>query len=58
MDTLDFSQQTEDLIDVDDKVVVSEISMAMLWTLREQAITRIEFFFDRDQALEAAGVRE
>ena len=72
MDTLDFSQQTEELIDVDDKVVVlvrwvargrasgaqGEISMAMVWTLQEQAITRIEFFLDRDQALEAAGVRE
>jgi ketosteroid isomerase-like protein len=72
MSTLDFEQQTEDLIGVDDKVVVlvrwvgrgkasgaqGEISMAMLWTLREQAITRIEFFLDRAQALEAVGLRE
>ena len=72
MDTLDFSQQTEDLVDVDDKVVVlvrwvgrgrasgaqSEISMAMVWTVREQAITRVEFFLDRAQALEAVGLRE
>ena len=72
MSTLDFDQQTEDLIGVDDKVVVlvrwvgrgkasgaqGEISMAMLWTLREQAITRIEFFLDRAQALEAVGLRE
>ena len=72
MGTLDFEQQTEDLIGVDDKVVVlvrwfgrgkasgaqGEISMAMLWTLREQAITRIEFFLDRAQALEAVGLRE
>ena len=72
MGTLDFEQQTEDLIGVDDKVIVlvrwvgrgktsgaqGEISMAMLWTLREQAITRIEFFLDRAQALEAAGLRE
>jgi len=72
MDTLDFDQQTEDLIDVHDKVVVlvrwvgrgkasgaqGEISMAMVWTVREQAITRVEFFLDRAQALEAAGLRQ
>jgi ketosteroid isomerase-like protein len=71
MDTLDFDQQTEDLIDVDDKVVVlvrwvgrgkasgaeGELSMAMVWTVREQAITRIEFFIDRAEALEAVGLR-
>ena len=71
MGTLDFDQQTEDLIDVDDKVVVlvrwvgrgkasgaqGEISMAMVWTVREQAITRVEFFLDRAQALEAVGLR-
>jgi len=72
MDTLDFDQQTEDLIDVDDKVVVlvhwvgrgkasgaqGEISMAMVWTVREQAITGIEFFLDRARALKAVGLRE
>ena len=72
MGTLDFDQQTEDLIDVDDKVVVlvrwvgrgkasgaqGEISMAMVWTVREQAITRVEFFLDRAQALEAVGLRQ
>jgi ketosteroid isomerase-like protein len=72
MDTLDFDQQTEDLIDVDDKVVVlvrwvgrgkasgaqGEMSMAMVWTVREQAITRIEFFLDRAEALTAAGLRQ
>jgi ketosteroid isomerase-like protein len=71
MATLEFDQQTEDLIDVDDKVVVlvrwagrgkasgaqGEISMAMGWTVREQAITRVEFFLDRAQALEAVGLR-
>ena len=70
--TLDFDQQTQDLIDVDDKVVVlvrwvgrgkasgaqGEISMAMVWTVQEQAITSIEFFLDRAQAVEAAGLRE
>lgn len=35
-----------------------EISMAMVWTVREQAITRVEFFLDRAQALEAVGLRE
>jgi ketosteroid isomerase-like protein len=72
MATLDFDQQTEDLIDADDKVLVlvrwvgrgrasgaqGEISMAMVWTVREQAITRVEFFLDRAQALEAVGLRE
>jgi len=70
MDTLDFDQQTEELIDVGDKVVVlvrwvgrgkasgaqGEISLAMVWTVREQAITRVEFFLDRAKALEAAGL--
>ena len=72
MDTLDFDQQTEDLIAVDDKVVAlvrwvgrgktsgaqGEVSMAIVWTVRDQAITRLEFFLDRAQALEAAGLRE
>jgi ketosteroid isomerase-like protein len=70
--TLEFDQRTEDVIDVDDKVVVlvrwvgrgkasgaqGEISMAMVWTVREQAITRVEFFLDRADALEAVGLRE
>jgi ketosteroid isomerase-like protein len=72
MDTLDFEQHTEDLIDVGDQVVAlvrwrgrgkasgaqGEISMAMVWTVREQAITRIEFFLDRARALEAVGLRD
>jgi ketosteroid isomerase-like protein len=72
MDTLDFDQQTEDLISVDDKVVAlvrwrgrgkasgaqGEISMAMVWTVREQTITSIEFYLDRARALEAVGLRE
>jgi len=67
MATLDFDQQTEDLIDVGDKVVLlvrwvgrgkasgaqGEISMAMVWTVRDQVITRVEFFLDRARALEA-----
>jgi ketosteroid isomerase-like protein len=72
MDTLDFDQQTEDLIDVDDKVVTlvrwrgrgrssgaqGEISLAIVWTLRERRIARVAFFLDRAEALEAAGLRE
>ena len=72
MGTLDFDQQTEDLIGVDDKVVLlvrwvgrgkasgaqGELSMAMVWTVREQAITRVEFFLDRVRAMEAVGLPE
>ena len=72
MDTLDFDQQSEDLLSVDDKVVAlvrwvgrgrtsgaqGEISMAMVWTLRDGAITKLEFVLDRAQALEAAGLSE
>ena len=72
MDTLDFDQQTEDLISVGDKVVAlvrwrgrgkasgaqGEISLAIVWTVRERAITRLEFFLDRAEALEAVGLSE
>ena len=72
MATLDFDQQTEDLISVDDKVVAlvrwrgrgrasgaqGEISMAIVWTVQEQAITRIEFFLDRAEAFAVVGLRE
>ena len=62
MGTLDYDQQTEDLIDVDDKVVelVRWVGRgkAMVWTVREQAITSVEFFLDRAQALEAVGLRD
>ena len=73
MDTLDFDQQTEDLIAVDDDKVVAlvrwvgrgkasgaqgELSIAMVWTVREQAITSLEFYLDRAQALEAVGLRK
>ena len=72
MDTLDFDQQTEDLIPVDDKVLAlvrwrgrgkasgaqGEISLAIVWTVRQRAITRLEFFLDRAEALEAVGLSE
>ena len=70
MATLDFDQETEDLIDAGDRVIVlvrwvgrgkasgaqGELSMAMVWTVREQAVTKIEFFLDRAEALAAAGL--
>jgi ketosteroid isomerase-like protein len=72
MATLDFEQRTEDLISVDDKVVAlvrwrgrgrtsgaeAEISLAIVWTVRDQAITRVEFFLDRAEAFEAVGLRQ
>ena len=71
MATLDFDQETEDLIDAGDRVIVlvrwvgrgkasgaqGELSMAMVWTVRERAITSVEFFLDRAEALDAAGLR-
>jgi hypothetical protein len=56
---------------VDDKVVVlvrwvgrgkasgaqGEISMAMVWTVREQAITTVELL-DRAEAFETVGLRD
>jgi hypothetical protein len=32
--------------------------MAMVWTVRDQAVTRLEFFLDRGQALQAVGLSE
>ena len=72
MDTLDFDQQTEELIAADDKVVTlvlwrargrasgaqGELSLAIVWTVREQGIARVEFFLDRAEALEAVGLSE
>jgi len=72
MDTLDFDQRTEDLIAADDKVVAlvrwrgrgrtsgaeAELSMAIVWTVLERAITKVEFFLDRAEALEAVGLRQ
>ena len=70
MDTLDFDQETEELIPAGDKVVAlvrwrmrgrasgaqGELSMAMVWTVREQAVAKIQFFLDRAEALAAAGL--
>jgi ketosteroid isomerase-like protein len=71
MATLDFDQRTEELIPVGDRVVTfvvwggrgrtsgaqAEMSLAIVWTIREQAITRLEFFLDRAAALEAVGLQ-
>ena len=35
-----------------------ELSLAIVWTVREQGITRVEFFLDRSKALEAVGRSE
>jgi uncharacterized protein len=72
LDSFDFDQQTEELIEVDDKVVTlvkwrgqgkasgaqSEMELAIVWTVQERAITRVEFYIDRSQALEAVGLSE
>ena len=72
MDTLDFDQQTEELIGAGDKVLVlvrwvgrgrtsgaqGEISMAMVWTIRDRLITKLEFFLDRDEARAAVRPEE
>ena len=72
LDALDFDQRTEALIHVDDKVVglvhwsgrgrasgaQSGIELAIVWTLQERAITKIEFYIDRAEALEAVGMSE
>jgi uncharacterized protein len=72
LDSFDFDQQTEALIHVDDKVVAlvhwrgrgrasgaqGERPLAIVWTLRERAITKVEFYLDRSEALEAVGMSE
>jgi ketosteroid isomerase-like protein len=72
LDSFDFAQDTEALIHVDDKVVAlvqwrgrgrasgaqSGMKLAIVWTLRERAITKVEFYLDRPEALEAVGMSE
>ena len=65
--------EVEDFIDAgDDRVLVllrdhgrmrgsdAEVDLigASLWTLRDRKVSRIDFYADRDQALEAAGLPE
>lgn len=72
LDSFDFDQQTEALIHVDDKVLTlvhwrgrgrasgaqSGMQLAIVWTLRERAISKVEFYIDRSAALEAVGMSE
>jgi hypothetical protein len=73
MDTLDFDQQTEELIAVDDirwparvrpahRLLslghANERARRPCRAVREKAITKLEFFIDRAEALEAAGLRD
>jgi uncharacterized protein len=72
LDSFDFDQQTETLVHVDDKVVAlvhwrgrgrasgahSGMPLAIVWTLQERAIRKVEFYIDRSEALEAVGMSE
>jgi ketosteroid isomerase-like protein len=72
LDSFDFDHQTAALIHVDDKVVAlvhwrgrgrasgaqSEMQLAIVWTLHERAITKVEFYIDRSEALDAVGMSE
>jgi ketosteroid isomerase-like protein len=35
-----------------------EMRFAQVWTLRDGLVERMEMYYDRDEALEAAGLRE
>ena len=60
----------EDLVDAGDRVLgrliweavghgpAAAIEVTVVWSLREGAITRVEYFWDHAEALEAAGLRE
>ena len=66
------THSAEDFVDANDKVVVTvtfrghgrgsgmeaELPEFHLWTVRAGAIVRFEWFYQREQALEAAGLRE
>ena len=68
----DIDFRTEELIDAGDKVfawfrfsgkgVTSgapvEMEQAQIWTFRDGKVVRVEEYFDRAEALEAAGLRE
>jgi uncharacterized protein len=72
LDSFDFEQDTEALIPVDDKVVAfvrwrgrgrasgaqSRMKLAIVWTLQELAITKVQFHVDRSEALRAVGLSE
>jgi ketosteroid isomerase-like protein len=69
----DFRIEPESLLDAGDKVVAviritgrgrgsgvefPELRSAHVFTLRESEIVRVQVFYDRDEALEAVGLRE
>jgi ketosteroid isomerase-like protein len=68
----DFTHDPGDLVDLGDRVLAwatfrarattgglsYETAEAQLWTLRDGLITRFEWFHDRAEALEAAGLSE
>ena len=72
LDSLDYDQQTERLFDLDDRVVArvrwrrrgkvsgaqGDMELAIVWTLREGAIARVEFYLNRADALKAVGLEE
>jgi uncharacterized protein len=69
-EVIDF--RTEELIEAGDKVfarfrfsgkgatsgVPVETEQAQVWTFRDGKVVRVEEYFDRNEALEAAGLRE
>jgi ketosteroid isomerase-like protein len=71
-DAFDFHQQTEKLIDAGDEVVAlvrwlgrghrsgveAEMQLALVLTLLGGRITRVRFYLNRDEALEAVGLQE
>jgi len=72
LESLDFEQVTEELVPSNDKVVAlvhwqargrasgaqGALDMAIVFTLQNGAITTVEFYLDRAEALEAVGLRE
>jgi uncharacterized protein len=68
----DFAISGEEFVDAGDRVLVrvrqhgtglgsgapGELRYFQVWTFRERSVIRIESIWDRDEALEAAGLRE
>jgi ketosteroid isomerase-like protein len=71
IDSFDFDQQTEKVIDAGDRAVSlvrwrgrgrgsgaqGDMELAIVWTLRDGKIAMVEFYLDRADALEAVGLR-
>jgi ketosteroid isomerase-like protein len=72
LESLDFEQETEELLPADDKVVAlvrwhgrgrasgaqSALDLAVVYTVHDGAITKVEFYLDRAEALAAAGLTD